>query len=240
MKFRHPLIEGTLVRRYKRFLADVELAGGEMLTAHTANTGSMLGCSDPGSRVWLSDSGNLKRKYRHTLEIVESPSGALVGVNTGLANTLVEEAVAGGAVPELQGYTQLRREVRYGEEGSRIDLLLQSTNDRRCFVEVKNVTTCDSDGCGFFPDAVSARGTKHLRELMSVVAGGERAVLFFCVQRNDPQMVRPADEIDPTYGQTLREAADAGVELLAYRAEIFPSGIALKQPLPVICPDWSG
>ncbi len=232
------MITATLIRRYKRFLADVELEDGSVITVHTPNTGSMLGCSEPGSRIWLRDTGNPKRKYRYSWEITENRRGELVGVNTGLPNYLVEEAIRNGTIKELQGYESLRKEVRYGSERSRIDLLLDGHRDGRpCYVEVKNVTTCDDERYAFFPDAVSSRGSKHLRELMGVVEEGARGVIFFCVQRGDAERVRPADEIDRLYGETLREAIDAGVEAIAYSAGVTPERIALERPLPFLCPE---
>jgi sugar fermentation stimulation protein A len=230
MKFEKPLVEGRLLRRYKRFLADVELAGGEIITAHTANTGAMQGCSTPGSRIWLSKSDNPKRKCPYTWELVEGDAGTLVGINTQLSNRLVNEAITAERIPELQGYAKVRSEVRYGQENSRIDLLLES--DIPCYVEVKNVTLADQ-GIGYFPDAVSARGSKHLRELMGVVAAGQRAVIFFCVQREDVSEVRPADHIDAVYGRTLREALEVGVEAIAYGARVSPDGVALWHALSV-------
>lgn len=237
MLFPSPLIEGVLLRRYQRFLADVRLADGSHITAHTANTGSMLGCSAPGSRVWLSRAPNPARKYPLSWEMVEVAPGVLVGINTALPNRLVQEAIEGGVARELQGYDRMRAEVAYGTERSRIDLLLErSTDNARCYVEVKNVTATGDQGVALFPDAVSARGTKHLRELMAVVAAGHRGVLCFCVQRGDVHEVRPADAIDPLYGATLRQAMAAGVEAIAYRAEVSPEGISLGVPLPVVCP----
>lgn len=235
MKFAQPLLEGRLLRRYKRFLADVELANGEVITAHTANTGAMTGCSAPGSRVWLSRSDNPKRKHPHSWEIVEVAPGVLCGINTLLSNHLVSEAIVAGWVPALSGYDTVRREVRYGQEGSRIDLLLEAESPVSrppCYVEVKNVTLAEQ-GAALFPDAVTARGTKHLRELMSVVDAGARAVIFYCVQRNDCQEFRPADVIDAEYGRTLRQALAYGVEALAYEAEVEPAGIRLVKELPV-------
>ena len=239
MDFSEPLIPGTLLRRYKRFLADVELDDGTTITAHTPNTGSMLGCAEPGFRVWLRDTANPKRKYRYAWEMVEVDGGALVGIDTGLPNKLVAEAVEQGVIAELQGYETIRPEVRYGRENSRADLLLEGEAGR-CFVEVKNVTAAVGDGVAVFPDAVSARGTKHLRELMDVVAQGDRAVMCFCVQREDVAEVRPADAIDPLYGATLREALAAGVEAIAYGAEVSPRGVRLARRLAVVCPDGAG
>lgn len=234
MRFDVPLIEARLIRRYQRFLADVELPDGRVATAHTPNTGSMLGCNRPGSRVWLRDSGSAARKYPLAWELVESEPGVLVGINTGLANRLVREGVETGAVAELQGYSSIRPEVRYGNENSRIDLLLDGADRPRCYVEVKNVTLAEQ-GRALFPDAATARGAKHLRELSEMVRQGHRAVIFFCVQRGDAEEMGPADRIDPAYGRALREALAAGVEALAYRAEVTVEGIELGRRLPVVC-----
>ncbi|MEN8170959.1 MAG: DNA/RNA nuclease SfsA [Pseudomonadota bacterium] len=237
MKFVPPLQPAILIRRYKRFLADVVLSNGEEITVHTPNTGAMTGCAEPGSTVFLRDTNNPKRKYRYSWEMTENSQGVMVGVHTGITNQLVREAIEDGVVAELQGYGTIRQEVKYGEEGSRIDLLLEGHKDGRdCFVEIKNVTTCDEEGYGYFPDAVSSRATKHLRELMGVVANGGRGVIFFCVQRGDVLRVRPADEIDTLYGETLRQALAAGVEALACRALVRPDAVILDTPLPVICP----
>jgi sugar fermentation stimulation protein A len=237
MEFDTPLLEGRLIRRYKRFLADIRLADGSMVTAHTPNTGSMLGCAEPGSRVWLRDTGNPGRKYPLSWEIVEADGATLVGINTGLSNALVREAVEQGVAGELAGYRDIRPEVRYGNERSRIDLLLQGhATAAACYLEVKNVTLAQ-DGRALFPDAVSARGTKHLRELMAVVESGLRAALCFCVQRGDVQVMEPADRIDPEYGRTLRLARARGVELFAYRAVVSTVGIRLDTAIPVRLPD---
>jgi len=258
MKFSPPLISGRLIRRYKRFLADVELSSGEVITAHTANTGAMTGCSEPGSPVWLSRSNNVKRKYAHTWELVQvsSDSGGadsgstLVGINTLLSNQLVREAIEQGVIDELQGYGNLRAEVKYGEENSRIDLLLSNAVaavpggancdehvslalDAKCYVEVKNVTLVESH-TALFPDAVTKRGSKHLRELTQVVKQGGRAVIFYCVPRDDVFEMKPADAIDEEYGQLLRSAVKAGVEALAYTAELSPDEIVLRKKIPVI------
>ena len=233
MLFPKPLIEGRLLRRYKRFLADVELADGSRVTVHTPNTGSMRGCSEPGSRVWLSWSANPKRKYPLSWELVEASTRVLVGVNTGLPVGLVQEGIALGVITELQGYSNIRAEVRYGIERSRIDLLLEA-GQRRCYVEVKNVTLADGLGRALFPDAVTARGTKHLRELMSVAEDPHtRGVMLFCVQRGDVHSVAPADSIDPVYGATLREAIGCGVEAIAYRADVSPGAVELTTRIPV-------
>jgi sugar fermentation stimulation protein A len=235
MKFARPLIAATLLRRYQRFLADCELDDGTRLTAACPNTGSMLGCCTPGNRVWLSESDAPTRKYRHTWEMVQV--GKLkIGINTGLPNRLVREAVENGVLAELGGYERVRGEVPFGVERSRIDLLLQSERRPDCYVEGKNVTAAVSDGIALFPDAVSARGAKHLRELMRLKAEGLRAVLVYCVQRGDVEEVRPADGIDPLYGRTLREALAAGVEVLAYRARVTTEEVILHQRIAVHCP----
>ncbi|MCF6338600.1 MAG: DNA/RNA nuclease SfsA [Gammaproteobacteria bacterium] len=233
MKFSQPLIEGRLLRRYKRFLADVELKKGKVVTAHTANTGAMTGCSEPGSRVWLSVSDNPKRKYPHSWEIVEVAPGVLCGINTLLGNQLVNEAIVADRISELKGYARIRREVPYGEERSRIDLLLEASGSApSCYVEVKNVTLADN-GVALFPDAVTVRGTKHLRELTHVVEQGARAVIFYCVQRNDCRECRPAEAVDAVYAHTLREAMEKGVEAIAYQADVSVTGIRLTKVMPV-------
>lgn len=237
MRFNEPLIEGRLLRRYKRFLADVELTNGEIITAHTANTGAMIGCNEPGSRVWLSRSDNPKRKYAHTWELVEVAPGVSCGINTMQSNKLVREAVETGKIDELLGYRNIRSEVNYGEENSRIDLLLEphsACEKPPCYVEVKNVTLVH-EGVAFFPDAVSKRGSKHLRELMGVAESGGRAVILFCVQRNDCREVRPAEHIDRVYAETLKKAISAGVEALAYRFDVSPEEILIDKKLPVVC-----
>lgn len=233
MIFQPPLAKAVLLRRYKRFLADVELPNGQLLTVHCPNTGSMKNCLVPGSLCYLSDANNPKRKYRFTLELVTSACGHLAGVNTGRANGLVEEVVRDERLSSLRGYTSIRREQKYGDEGSRIDLLL-SRDSEQCFVEVKSVTLAVEGRRGLFPDAVSTRGAKHLRELMAMSQRGHRAVLFFCVQHAGIDTVSPADEIDPEYGGLLREAAASGVEILAMRAELSADAIRLCEPLPVI------
>ena len=232
MKFSSPLIPATLIRRYKRFLADVILETGQQVTVHTPNTGTMLGCAEPGSRVWLQDSGNPARKYPLGWELSTAQVGTLIGVNTHLANQLVQEGIETGTIVELQGYASLRREVRYGDEGSRIDLLLQHAARPACYVEVKNVTLLRDAGVAAFPDAVSQRGSKHLRELTGLVRQGYRAVLLFCVQRADAEKVEPARDIDPVYADTLADAVDQGVEVLAYWADVSPTEVTLQTRLP--------
>lgn len=235
MKFARPLVEGRLIRRYKRFLADIQLPGG-VVTAACPNTGSLMGCAEAGSRVWLSESDSASRKYRHTWELVEVGK-VMVGINTGLPNTLVAEAIAAGTVAELAGYGSMRREVAFGTERSRVDLLLESPGEPACYVEVKNVTAAASKGVALFPDCVSERGAKHLRELVRLKAAGLRPVQLYCVQRGDVREVRPADGIDAEYGRMLREAIAAGVEVLAYRARVTPKEIRLAERIPVVCPD---
>jgi sugar fermentation stimulation protein A len=225
-----PLISGRLIKRYKRFLADIELEDGSVVTAHCPNSGSMKGCDHPGAPVKLSISNNPDRKLPYTWELVMI-NDYWVGLNTMLPNRLTEEGILAGTIPELQGYDRLRREVPYGSERSRIDLLLERA-DGRCFIEVKNVTMVEGE-LALFPDAVTERGQKHLRELMEVVANGDRGVILFTVQRGDGQAVAPADRIDPAYGKLLRKAVDHGVEALAYRAMVTPEEIRLTGRLPV-------
>jgi sugar fermentation stimulation protein A len=239
MQFDPPLQQATLIKRYKRFLADIELSSGETRTIHCPNTGSMKNCQAPGSRVWYSTSSNPKRKYPNTWELVEVDSLDLVGINTGLANQLVVDAIAAGTVPQLQGYQQLKTEVPYGGQKSRIDILLQAAASRRatdCYIEVKNVSLGMGDGLGLFPDAVTTRGQKHLQELMLMSSLGYRAVLYFCVQHSGIHRVSPADEIDPDYGRLLREAAANGVEIMAYGAvfNVAASSLQLTTKLAVV------
>ncbi len=229
------LLSGRLLRRYQRFLADVALDDGARVTAHCPNTGSLMGCAEPGLRVWLSRSDNPKRKYPLTWELVQLDDGILVGIHTGRSNRLVKEAIEAGGIQELAGYPVVATEVRFGREASRVDLCL-SGRSGRCFVEVKNVTAAVSGGIALFPDAVTQRGTKHLRELIGCVEAGDRAALVFSVQRGDAQEVRPADEIDPAYGRALRQAMDQGVEVYAYRAVINLASIHLRERIPVVCP----
>lgn len=234
MRFPSKLVEGRLIRRYKRFLADIQLEDG-VVTAACPNTGSLMGCCEAGNRVWLSESDSTTRKYRHTWEIVEVGK-VMVGINTGLPNALVAEAIADGTIAELAGYPAMRREVAYGEERSRVDLVLDGGQREACFVEVKNVTAAASKGVALFPDCVSERGSKHLRELIRLKARGVRPVQLYCVQRGDVKEVRPADGIDHEYGRMLREAIAAGVEVLAYRARISTTEVRLAERIPVVCP----
>ncbi len=221
-----------LLRRYKRFLADLRLPDGREITAHCPNTGSMRNCVAPESPCWYSESANLARKYACTLEWVTTPDGYLAGINTGRANDLVAQALDAGAISELAGYGIRRREQRYGQEKSRVDFLLEGhhSDSRACYLEVKNLTLMEAQGEGYFPDAVSERGSKHLRELMGVVAAGQRAVLCFCVQHTGVRQVSPADHIDAVYGQTLREALTAGVEVIAYAVPLQAPQESLQAP----------
>ena len=227
-----PLFPATLIKRYKRFLADVRLDDGTELTVHTPNTGSMLGCAGPGMRIWLRDTQNPKRKYRYSWEMSETANGVKIGVNTMISNQLVTEAIDSGVIVELQGYNQILSEVPYGHENSRIDLLLKNES-QPCYVEIKNVTAADAKGLAIFPDAVSQRGAKHLRELKAMIEAGHRAVILFSVQRGDIKGFRPATEIDPVYAQTLQDVTVAGVEALAYQAEVSPGEIRLKNRLAI-------
>ena len=223
-----PLQEGLLVKRYKRFLADIKTASGETITVHCPNPGSMLSCSEPGSRVMFSESDNPKRKYPHTWELIFT-NNVWVGVNTLLPNRLVAESIRNDQIPELIGYEEIRTEVKYGEN-SRVDVLLKS-EEKLCYVEVKNVSLV-RDNIASFPDAVTKRGTKHLHELVSMVEQGHRAVMFFLVQRSDATLFQPAEDIDPVYAQALRSAFKSGVEILVYLAGVSPEEISLLRPLP--------
>jgi sugar fermentation stimulation protein A len=229
------MIEARLVRRYKRFLADVLLADGTQTTVHCPNTGAMQGCREPGARVWLSRAENPARKYPLTWELVEAKPGVLVGIHTGRTNSLVREAIGHGLVSEWGQPRAVRAEVRYGAENSRVDFVLEGEAGPR-FVEVKNVTAAVEGGVAVFPDAVSSRGSRHLRELMGVYRGGADAALVFCVQRSDVNEVRPADSIDPVYGQTLRAAIELGVDVIALRAKVTPQRIEIDARVPVVCP----
>jgi len=232
LKFNQPLIQGILIKRYKRFLADVQLEDGSIFTSSSAYTGSVEGFSSPGSKVWLSDSKSETRKYPLSWELVEADGGALTGINTGWPNKLVQEAIENGTIKELQGYEAIRAEVKYGQERSRIDLLLEDSGKGLCYVEVKSVTLVQ-EGQARFPDAVSARGTKHLRELMAMVEAGHRAVIFYCIQRGDATSFVSADDIDLEYGATLWEAVAACVEALAYEAMVTIEAIEVSKRVPV-------
>ena len=231
MQIELPTVEGTLIKRYKRFLADIELPSGEILTAHCPNTGSLKGCLQPGSRVVLRDSQNPARKLQYTLQTIEV-SGTWVNVDTGLPEALALEAVRADKIPSLRGYESVRTQVKYGKN-SRIDLLLESEQKGKCYVEVKNTTLVDGKR-GLFPDAVTERGRKHLVELKDMVDEGHRSVMLFIVSRNDVSSFAPAGEIDPKYAATLREVCDAGVEALAYSTEVLPDRFELGKKLRVV------
>ncbi|MCX2983092.1 DNA/RNA nuclease SfsA [Halieaceae bacterium IMCC14734] len=233
MDFEPTLQPATLVRRYKRFLADVVLDDGSELTVHCPNTGAMTGCAEPGWRVWLSRSDSKTRKYPHTWELVETDNG-IACVHSARANKVVAEAIADARVPALAGYEKLQTEVKYGA-GSRADLWL-SSGDRHCVVEVKSVTLCRDAGAGVFPDAVSTRATKHLQELQAVVESGQRAVIFYCVFHEGIKTVSAATDIDPVYAATLQAAMTAGVEAMAWSCRVSAQGISLHEPLPVLPP----
>lgn len=229
MHFDTPLIPGTLLKRYKRFLADVRLEDGSVVTAHCPNSGSMKGYNDEGLKVRLSESANPKRKLRYTWELVEDAHGDTVMVHAARANALAAEAIRNGIVTELQGYTSLRSEVKYGSRNSRVDLLLEN-GDEQCFVEVKSVTLLEGNTL-MFPDAVTTRGAKHLEELMEMRTEGHRAVLFFAVLREGGKRFEAAAHIDPDYAALLAQARAKGVEILVYRAVFGENAIALSAPL---------
>jgi len=229
MQFPDPLIPGRLIKRYKRFLADVELKDGLVITAHCANPGGMIGLKEPGSDVWLSPARNPNRKLKYSWELVRA-DGTLVGINTAHPNGLVEEAILDGTINELAGYDNLRREVKYGKN-SRIDLLLQSDDRSDCYVEVKNVHLRRQPGLAEFPDAVTARGAKHLVEMSDMVAEGHRAVMVYLVQRADCDRFAIAGDIDPTYRRHLDEALAHGVEAVCYACSIDVNGITVDRSL---------
>jgi sugar fermentation stimulation protein A len=228
-----PLTQGRLIRRYKRFLADIELPDGHRLTAHCPNTGRMKGCCEPGRPVFLSEHDNPARKFRYTWELIEMPT-SLVGVNTAVPNRLVFESLKKGEIPDLAGYAQVRSEVKISDH-SRIDIVLSNGPSERCLVEIKNCTFVEN-GVGRFPDAVTERGLKHLRELRDRVARKDRCAMFYLVQRMDADAFSPAEDIDPAYADELVRAVKAGVEVIAYDVAVDLEGIALRRKLPVILP----
>ncbi|OPX54909.1 sugar fermentation stimulation protein A [Oceanospirillum multiglobuliferum] len=237
MQWVSTLKPATLIRRYKRFMADVELPDGQLLTLHCANTGSMRNCMGEGWRVWYSDSGSAKRKYPCSWELSETPAGDLICINTAQANRIVSEALLSKVVVELAAYETIQAEVKYGTENSRIDFLLTASNLPDCYLEVKSATLLDDQygtGQGFFPDAVTTRGVKHLRELQQMVQQGYRAVLLFCANHTGIQQVSPAANIDQAYHDALVEAMASGVEVLAYQSKIDQQQIVLSHTIPVI------
>ncbi|ARP37359.1 DNA/RNA nuclease SfsA [Vibrio syngnathi] len=251
MHFNPPLEPATLIKRYKRFLTDIQLPDGSERTIHCANTGAMTGCATPGNTVWYSTSDNAKRKYPNSWEISETDKGHRICVNTARANQLAVEAIENGTIVELLGYNALRTEVKYGSENSRIDILLEDNEKPPCYIEVKSVTLLDdqqmstkqqlstkqqasTEGQGFFPDAVTTRGQKHLRELTEMVESGSRAVLLFTVLHSGIEKVSAAHHIDAKYSLLLKQAQDAGVEVLCYKAELSSTQIQLKQAVEFI------
>jgi sugar fermentation stimulation protein A len=240
MRFSSELVPATLLRRYKRFLADVELVDGSVTTVHVANPGGMIGLQAPGSRVWLSRSPNAKRKLPYSWELVDVDFGGgteLVGVNTAHPNRLVAEALAAGIVPELAGYASIRREVGYGAGAfggaSRIDFLLEGEGRPPCYLEIKNVHLMRRPGLAEFPDSVTARGARHLDELAAMAAAGARAVMLYVVQIGSAETFSLARDVDPVYSRAFDRARAAGVEALAWRCRLTPQGIDLMQPIPV-------
>lgn len=233
MKFPNPLIKGKLIKRYKRFLTDVELDTGDVVTAHCANPGSMLGLTEPGFEVWLSPATNPERKLRYTWELVHD-GRALVGINTAHPNSLVADAIESGTIAELQGYGSQRREVKYGKN-SRIDILLEGEGPP-CYVEVKNVHLSREAGAAEFPDSVTARGAKHLVEMADMVAEGHRAVMVYLIQRDDCDHLSIAADIDPNYDEGLTTALANGVEAIAYSCKLSPESITVERAVPIVRP----
>ena len=229
MLFKQKLQTGILVRRYKRFLADIELVDESILTVHCPNSGSMLGCSEPGSPVMISRADNPARKYPHTLEMVQSDS-VWVGVNTSLTNKLVREALEKGTVKDFGNIDSIIQEIKTSAN-TRLDFLLENKG-KRIYMEVKNCSLAE-DGAAMFPDAVTARGTKHLLELTALKQQGHMAAVLFCVQRGDADYFMPAQHIDPLYAETLNKVAEKGVKVLAYQADVSPEEITITRKLPV-------
>jgi sugar fermentation stimulation protein A len=236
MRFPAPLIPATLVKRYKRFLADVVLPDGTTTTVHVANPGSMIGIAAPGSRVWLSKSDNPSRKLAHSWELIEVDLGVgseLVGVNTAHPNPLVGAALAAGLFPELSGYSNIRREVKYGKN-SRVDFLLEAPGRPACYVEIKNAHMMRKPGLAEFPDARTARGAKHLDELGDMVEAGHRAVMLYLIQISSASRFALARDIDPKYGVAFDRARSRGVEAVAWRCAISGDGIEIAAPVPIV------
>lgn len=231
MKFAKKLLKGTLIKRYKRFLADIELENGQIVTAHCANSGALYGVTTPGLAVWLSESDNPARKLKYTWELAQV-NGVMIGVNTSWPNALAVEGIENQVITELQGYAQLKREVKYGQ-ASRLDILLQAPHQVDCFVEIKNVHMQRHLSLAEFPDAVTTRGTKHLNEMIHVTQQGKRAVMLYVIQRDDCDQLRFAHDIDPVYATTAAHAKAQGVEFYAYCCGIAPEEIMIKKAIPV-------
>jgi sugar fermentation stimulation protein A len=236
MRFISTLIPATLAKRYKRFLADVVLESGDLTTVHVANPGAMTGLDRPLSRVWLSDSGNPLRKLPLTWELVETDLGSgpeLVGVNTGHPHQLVGDAIDAGLIPELRDYRSVRREVKYGTN-SRIDFLLEGPSRPPCYLEIKNVHLMRRPRLAEFPDCVTARGAKHLRELTAMMASGARAVMLYVIQIPSAERFAVARDIDPEYAREFGRACERGVEMLAWRCNVGLGGIEIAGPVPIV------
>jgi sugar fermentation stimulation protein A len=230
--YKKPTLQGTLVRRYKRFLADVRLENGDVITVHVPNSGSMKSCSEPSRPVVLTDSENPSRKLRYTLEMIRM-GRSWVGVHSALSNQIIAQFIGQGAIEELTGYGDIKREVRYGTQNkSRVDLVLSEPERPPCFVEIKH-STMRVEQHAAFPDAVSERAQKHIREMMHVVEQGHRAVMFIVIGRADCTRFRPADEIDPNYGKLLREGIEAGLEVIPYQLKFSPTRVTLGSRLPM-------
>lgn len=233
MRFPSPLIQARLIRRYKRFLADCRLEDGREVTAHCPNPGAMLGLKDEGARIWLLPNDDPKKKLNFGWRLVELPGGHFAGIDAGLPNRLVADALAEGRIEGLHGYGTIRPEQRYGDENSRIDFLLSEPGRPDAFVEVKNCHLRRDSDWAEFPDCVTARGAKHLRELTRIAENGGRAVMLYVVQRTDCARFRLAPDLDPAYAQAFDTARAAGVEVLCHSTDISPDGITLTGPLPV-------
>lgn len=241
MNFTPPLKTATLIKRYKRFLADITLPDNSETTIHVANTGAMTGCAEPNDKVWYSTSNNLKRKYPYSWEICEKPNGDFICVNTIRANQLVEEALNQHKILPLTPFSHLQREVKYGKENSKIDFYLEDENNTPTYIEVKSVTLWQPPQ-GFFPDAVTTRGAKHLRELIEVKKQGNRAVLLFAVLHSAITSVKAASHIDKAYAETLAHAKAEGVEIYAYKARFDCDvnkqlSICIEKEIPVFFDD---
>ena len=236
MNFSHPTLKGKIIKRYKRFLADINLPNGEQITAHTANTGSMKTCWEPGWTVLLTDSGNRERKYPHSLELIHNGK-SWIGVNTSIANKLVVEAIQNQVITELTGYQNILTEVTTGD--SRIDIKLTNHHEKKTpdiFIEVKNVTLLGANETACFPDSESTRGQKHLSELISLKKQGFRAAIFYVIQRNDVKKFQPAFEIDPAYADLFSLAIEAGVEVLCYECNLSEQGVRVSKKIPLLWP----